>query len=58
MIYNMILKMINSDVNFDYNAISQKIDTFEKNKRLTQHEAQELRELLDLKHYQPVVLPE
>lgn len=54
----MILKMINSDVNFDYNAISQKIDTFEKNKRLTQREAQELRELLDLKHYQPVVLPE
>lgn len=58
MIYNMILKMINSDVDFDYSSILQKIDTFEKNKRLTQQEAQELREMLDVKHYQPVVLPE
>ena len=54
----MILKMINSDVDFDYSSILQKIDTFEKNKRLTQQEAQELREMLDVKHYQPVVLPE
>lgn len=58
MIYNMILKMINSDVDFDYSSILQKIDTFEKNKRLTQQEAQELCEMLDVKHYQPVVLPE
>lgn len=57
MTYNMILKMINSDA-YDYDVILGKIDTFEKNKRLTKVEAQELRDLLDEKHYQPTVLPE
>lgn len=57
MTYNMVLKMINSDA-YDYDVILGKIDTFEKNKRLTKVEAQELRDLLDEKHYQPTVLPE
>lgn len=55
--YNMITKMIQAD-NYDYEAILHKIEAFENNKRLTKEEAEQLRGLLDLKHYQPVVLPE
>ena len=57
MIYNMILKMINSD-NYDYNEIRHKIETFKNNGRLTGAEVEELLSLLDLRHYQPVVIPE
>lgn len=57
MIYNMILKMINSD-NYDYDEIRHKIETFKNNGRLTVKEVEELVSLLDLRHYQPVVIPE
>lgn len=57
MIYNMILKMINSE-SYDYNEILHKIETFSKNKRLTEAEVEELMLLLDMRHNQPVVLPE
>lgn len=57
MIYNMILKMINSD-NYDYDEIRHKIETFSKNKRLTEAEVEELMLLLDMRHNQPVVIPE
>lgn len=57
MIYNMILKMINSD-NYDYDEIHHKIETFKNNGRLTGAEVEELLSLLDLRHYQPVVIPE
>lgn len=57
MIYNMILKMINSE-NYNYDDICHKIETFAKNKRLTEAEVEELMLLLDMRHNQPVVLPE
>ena len=53
----MILKMINSD-NYDYDEIRHKIETFKNNGRLTGAEVEELLSLLDLRHYQPVVIPE
>ena len=57
MIYNMILKMINSE-SYDYNEIRHKIETFKNNGRLTVAEVEVLLSLLDLRHYQPVVIPE
>lgn len=57
MIYNMILKMINSE-SYNYDEIRHKIETFKNNGRLTGAEAEELLSLLDLRHYQPVVIPE
>lgn len=49
--------MINSD-NYDYDEIRHKIETFKNNGRLTVKEVEELVSLLDLRHYQPVVIPE
>ena len=57
MIYNMILKMINSE-SCNYDDICHKIKTFKNNGRLTGAEVEELLSLLDLRHYQPVVIPE
>ena len=57
MIYNMILKMINSE-SYDYNEIRHKIEMFKNNGRLTGAEVEELMLLLDMRHNQPVVLPE
>ena len=57
MIYNMILKMINAD-SYNYDEIRHKIETFKNNGRLTVKEVEELVSLLDLRHYQPVVIPE
>ena len=57
MIYNMILKMINAD-SYNYDEIRHKIETFKNNGRLTGVEVEELLSLLDLRHYQPTVLPE
>ena len=57
MIYNMILKMINAD-SHNYDEIRHKIETFKNNGRLTGAEVEELLSLLDLRHYQPVVIPE
>ena len=57
MIYNMILKMINSE-SYNYDEIRHKIETFKNNGRLTGAEVEELLSLLDLRHYQPTVLPE
>lgn len=49
--------MINSE-NYNYDDICHKIETFAKNKRLTEAEVEELMLLLDMRHNQPVVLPE
>lgn len=49
--------MINSE-SYNYNEIRHKIDTFKNNGRLTVKEVEELLSLLDLRHYQPVVIPE
>lgn len=57
MIYNMILKMINAD-SYNYDEIRHKIETFKNNGRLAGAEVEELLSLLDLRHYQPVVIPE
>lgn len=57
MIYNMILKMIKAE-SYNYDEILHKIETFSKNKRLTGAEVEELMLLLDMRHNQPVVLPE
>lgn len=57
MIYNMILKMINAD-SYNYDEIHHKIETFKNNGRLTGAEVEELLSLLDMRHNQPVVLPE
>ena len=57
MIYNMILKMIKAE-SYNYDEILHKIETFSKNKRLTEAEVEELMLLLDMRHNQPVVLPE
>ena len=53
----MILKMINAD-SYNYDEIRHKIETFKNNGRLTGAEVEELLSLLDLRHYQPTVLPE
>lgn len=57
MTYDMIKRMIESD-GYGYDDISNKINAFVKTNRLTEDEANELRQLLDIKHYQPEVLPE
>lgn len=57
MTYDMIKRMIESD-GYGYDDISNKINAFVKTNRLTEDEAIELRQLLDIKHYQPEVLPE
>lgn len=49
--------MINSE-NYNYDEIRHKIETFKNNGRLTEAEVEELMLLLDLRHYQPVVIPE
>ena len=53
----MILKMINSE-SCNYDDICHKIETFSKNKRLTEAEVEELMLLLDMRHNQPMGLPE
>lgn len=49
--------MINAE-SYNYDEILHKIETFAKNKRLTEAEVDELNVLLDMRHNQPVVLPE
>lgn len=57
MTYDMIKRMIESD-SYVYEETLSKINALEKTHRLTEDEANELRQLLDIKHYQPEVLPE
>lgn len=57
MTYDMIKRMIESD-SYAYEETLSKINALEKTHRLTEDEANELRQLLDIKHYQPEVLPE
>ena len=57
MTYDMIKRMIESD-SYAYEETLSKINALEKTNRLTEDEAIELRQLLDIKHYQPEVLPE
>lgn len=57
MIYNMILKMINSE-NYNYDEIRHKIETFKNNGRLSETEVEELLGLLEQRHHQPTVIPE
>lgn len=49
--------MINAD-SYNYDEIRHKIEMFKNNGRLTGAEVEELLSLLDLRHYQPVVIPE